>query len=208
MEFHGLKETIKRSEDFFQIKPIKAPFYYCYGKVEMSHILVIENDFPGIFAYVYQENEIYAGSSLSNFLLALSTFCNSDESVLPEISELEWFRPIAASIPELCLLADVWYEGDWNYSENDYEKFLSESPHFHLSKMEFIETLIQINKKWKDIYKIQKVIDCLLNIFELTKYPETWFYAVHETEKDLFALNNSIKQAISRGVRRIRFKFC
>src|SRR4051794_19903802 len=109
----------------------------------------------------YSQDQL-AGKALTVFLLALYEYC-FNTGLSAEIQA--WFSQLQAQTFEpgsLCALAESWYSGDWNYSENDYEQFRIDSPETPLDKDEFVKTVRQVNQKWTSTDILYSCVDSIL----------------------------------------------
>jgi len=156
---------------------------------------------------VLLDNNLTAGKCLFGLLSTLSCYCDTR---IPQQQEvISWFLPLEKSIPNICNLADVWYEGDWNYTVDEYERFVSETSFENMTKESFEKIIIQIENKWKDIHEINKIVLGLISVLDSNpdKFQDTWFFDRINTIPELKALDKHMNICKSLGAKSIRFKF-
>lgn len=171
----------------------------------MSRHAIVETDISEKLD-VYLENGALAGNRISDLLTAVMVYCDGSAKALGMEEVDNWFSLIISFIPDLCSLKNIWYEGDWDYDENEYAKFLMDAPQMLLSKTEFIKTIRQINHKWTEIEVVTNSVIKLNESFKFSQLKETWWYSGVETGKEISALENTLRQAMALGAKKVRIK--
>jgi hypothetical protein len=174
----------------------------------MSDYLLLEIDAEQIKEIeVVLDNGLSAGKALFSFLSTLS--CYFDPRISNGNDVIEWFSGIKKVILDIEILAESWYQGDWNYSTDEYERFLQETSLSTFSKERFISSVRQVEEKWKDIRETEEAVTELIS--ELQSNPEeyfnTWFFDQHYSLKELEALARSLQMGIMQGARKVRLRF-
>ncbi len=174
----------------------------------MSVVLKIESEIAKESFYVYTKDGTFSGGSLEKFLIALSAYYSSNRNFPEDPDELTYISSITNKIPDLELLANVWYEGDWDYQEDEYENFLANSPCMPLPKKEFEKCIRQIREKWTEGGKILDILIQLQEELLHNPIKDSWFFDQEFTMADLSALINTMKNLNLYRNERIRLKFC
>jgi hypothetical protein len=148
---------------------------------------------------------IIAGNLLTRFFSAISLYCMNS---IPEKVHFEsWFSPHIKAFPDLCILNTAYYGGEWNYKDDEYEKFLSNSSQMQLTKEEFSRTIEQVKENWTEIDAIIAPIVRLNELFLDVQFTETWWFIPEESEKELSALELALKEAKVAGAAKARIQF-
>lgn len=174
----------------------------------MSVVLKIEFEISKESSYVYNRDGTFSGASLENFLIGLSAYYSSNQKVPNGLDELNFFLPVVSKISNLELLSNVWYEGDWDYQDNEYEKFLVNSPNMPLPQDEFEKCIHQMRDKWTNPFILLEILIQLQDELLQNPIEDTWFFDQKCTMADLSALISALQNLKLDKNERIRLKFC
>ena len=168
----------------------------------MSQNAYVETEFN--VEGVLLQNGSPIGNLLSNFLAAISVYCMDSISIKDESLRLFIFNESLKM--HLCLLANAWYSGEWNYAEEDYDKFLKNSPEMPLSKEDFVDAVRQVNHKWTNLEALIEALILIINFLEHNEIDKLWWYTPGETEQELHALAYTLRRAKNLGANIVRIK--
>src|SRR3990172_1804209 len=136
-----------------------------------------------------------AGKALAPFLLALATYCSAN-NVSTEIQR--WFSKLQAQSVEpasFCALAKAFYSGDWNYSEDEYNEFVRNSPGLPLSHDEFVKTLRQVAQIWVDIESLHSIVNEFIRLLQEIRLESALWYDPQWTLLNFQALSQTLSKA-------------
>jgi hypothetical protein len=174
----------------------------------MSDFLLLETDTEQLREIkIVFENGLTAGKAILTFLSTLSCYLDSKTSI--ENDAMEWFSSIEILISNIGCLTNSRYHGDWNYSCDEYERFLTETSLISITKERFISSVRQVEEKWKDIREIDETVTKLISLLQSNpeKYKNTWFFDHHYTLGEFIALSGCLQMGIKQGAKKVRLSF-
>jgi len=150
-------------------------------------------------------NGVNVGPSLVTFLTTLSAL----DTFETESIERQWFDSLLdESKTNIPLLGKIIYSGDWNYGQDDYQKFLDTWKGYGLANIkeeQFQDTLTNINNMWTPIQELVEIVKELTSLFDKLKKDYYWYS--HEGTPFAFSVVSSVlQQLLEQGIDRIRFK--
>ncbi len=169
----------------------------------MSDFAYLETDVSEKIRIALPDGRV-VGKLLSGFLLAMLNFLTISN---PDKEIKNWFQLLKNQTPDITPFSNIWYGGEWDYSEDDYEKFLNDAPQMQIPKEEFLSIIRQVKTKWSDVDIIYDIVKSLNLLLSKNSFPPTWFYIPGETEKELKALENALLKAKHIGAKKIRIQF-
>jgi len=170
----------------------------------MSFVAFVETDAGDPLRVRHSDGRL-GGNALVTFLVPSSTYC-SGAKVPSEVQQ--WFSKFEVETKgAICLLAEAFYSGNWDYGEDEYEEFLRDSPELLLTQEEFKKTIRQVMQKWVDIEHLLASVNKLINIFESANFEASPWYDPKWTLNDFQALSRTLSLAVERGAKRARIKF-
>lgn len=124
---------------------------------------------------------------------------------------LNWFPLIIERMNEpLCLLAEANHE-PWDYKENEYQQYLKEqqaeqflSP---MTQEQFINECYLSVDPWLSPKHMQNIVDELVQILNLLKLEDTWWYSEQHLIPSLQELSKELENAKRQGIRKVRFGY-
>lgn len=175
----------------------------------MSFSAIVELDNGDSFHVLHDDGSI-GGYAVESFLNVLQNFCLDGEPAYDEIRQ--WFGKLQSISQEpVCRmvqpLLQCIYFGQWDYDEEDYELFLSQSPAMPLSKKEFLNTLRTIEQTWIDLPTLQTALENLISLLAASQLEGNWWYQPQTTEADFLAVAETIRKHSSGSAGKIRIQF-
>ncbi len=135
---------------------------YLYLEVDSGERLSINN-----------HEGLNVGKALIAFLNLLSIY----EDVLDDATEQSWFRRFETqSRFDLKILGNAVYSGNWEFQENEYERFLActdDNP--FKNEKEFREGMQSLDNKWTSIELAIEVTNEMIRVFKNMNNEEHWF---------------------------------
>jgi hypothetical protein len=169
----------------------------------MSFVAFVETDNSDPLRVRHSDGRL-GGNALVTFLVPLSAYC-SGIKVPSEVQQ--WFSKFEVEAKgEICILAEAFYGGKWDYNEDEYEKFLRESPELPLTQEEFKKTIREVMQKWADIQRLLTSVNKLISMFERANLDASPWYDPKWTMNDFQALAQTLSLAVERGAKRARIK--
>ncbi len=149
-------------------------------------------------------NGANVGPSLVTFLTTLSAL----DTFEAESIERQWFDSLLdESKTNIPLLGKIIYSGDWNYGQDDYQKFLDTWKGYELANIteeQFQDTLKNINNMWTPIQELVDIVEELLSLFDNLKEDYYW-YSNEGTPLAFSVVNSLLQQFLVQGIARVRF---
>ena len=146
-----------------------------------------------------------AGDALLSFLVTLWNVCNEKEQN-PETKE--WFKKLQKDGNQaICKLANVFYSGNWDYSENEYQRYLNESPQIPLSEDDFIATLSQLKEKWISLVVMEEITTTIYKLLTTGGINSDAWYAPEYSIEDFQGLLTKLSEVRRHGVKEVRLHF-
>ena len=168
----------------------------------------IEAD-TGDYLTVRNDSNRMVGKAALAFLGAMSSYCigSNDEETQNWFSQFEKHSP-----KPVCSLLEpldqVYYVGDWNYTEDEYDIFIKRSPEFaNFPEDRFKNAVRQVNEKWTSTTAVLNSIDALLSLLDQVLPVSTYWYNPEHTIPDLRYIQRTIVFLQERGAEKIRIKF-
>lgn len=173
----------------------------------MSFRASIETNISQDFQILLPTGQI-GGNALMAFLIPLTNFCLDDN----DVSIKSWLNNIPLShhrsICDLIQsLSQAHFSGDWAYNEDEFTLFQSHNPDYMLAEEEFKQIIHQMDMKWTNIQILVTDLADLLDVLTKGNPPATWWYDPQGTIQDIFALYNTLQQAVNQGASLARIKF-
>jgi len=167
--------------------------FYGFLEVENRQTLSINDD-----------NDLNVGTPLVAFLsIYRSIDFDNDNS-----PEYQWFAKLESQTDiDLRILAQIFYAGEWNFTTEEYHKFVSS---WHsgqvISEDEFKRTVAEIENMWAPI---DKVIQSAEEINRLLSPigEDTYWYSSKDTPQAIRALLNILKRVRKSGGKKVRIQF-
>jgi len=153
---------------------------------------------------IIRNDGLLAGNTLIYFENIYSGY---NEYYSKDSQEYIWFKKFENfSKFDLRVLWNIFYSGNWDYQEHEYEYFKHrEKNEFIESEEDFIEAIKTYDKLWKPINDLVEVVSEILRI--LPKMDgETYWFSLEETVIEFQALRDTLILARSRGGEEIRIK--
>jgi hypothetical protein len=152
---------------------------------------------------ICNENKVNVGNPLSTFLASYEDyFLRGRESPC-----FEWFLTIEKkmAIDPKILLVNIYF-GENNYSNNEIEEIKSKINEMDENKKAYLETLQNIEKKWRLIDDIEDAINDLFRILDEETESNYWFDPVH-TVTAFKSLRHILQSIEIDGKHEIRLNF-
>lgn len=159
---------------------------------------------------LWHPNGLLGGNPIASFLLSLSIYCDKDDDDFEETRE--WFSRLeSVSEVSLCELAQPLlsgrYFGDWDYREDEYERFSAQNQGRPLSKAEFKQILQQLANMWVPVEEMLNVVTILVDLLAKADLEATGWYDPQDTLADFLALKEAVEIANRAPECRIRIQF-
>lgn len=104
------------------------------------------------------------------------------------------------------LINRIMYAGNWNYTEEDYDRFRAyEVHHPRISKADFAKTIRKVANLWTPIDEVIEVVSELVGILPQMG-SETYWFSPHDTMHDFCGLLNALVLAKARCGRTVRIR--
>lgn len=152
---------------------------------------------------LWHTDGIPGGGQIDSFLNVLVNYCFEDKNDIRSQEVDHWFSKIEAitkqSICELTKpLRTGFYYGSWEYTEKEYDRFLSHARDMPLSEDDFKQTLQHVAKTWVDAEEMLNMVNTLIDLFEKAELEATWWCFSNETLADFLALKEAV-EIVNRG---------
>jgi len=155
------------------------------------------------------------GKALLAFLTPLDNYCATDKAE-PEDEPLrnwfDWFSRLDSQAdPSLAettkAFRQVYYVGERNFLESDYELYRSRTRDLPLSAAEFISTIEALEATWTDAKSVLQSIESLLHLL-MTSNPEPvdGLYNPSDTLPDLQGLRDVLDIFVKRNAEKVRIQ--
>lgn len=167
----------------------------------MSVDLFIEVDTGEVFG-ILLPNGTFAGKAIYSFETIFLNYEHYDHNS----SEYKWFNKFKKLVrTDLSLVGKILYSGNWDYDENEYDRFVAcEQYHSDMSKEEFIRTINAVDKMWTNIDDVVSVIRELIRILPKTERNVDWF-SLDDTILEYKALLDTLLLVKTRRGEEVRF---
>jgi len=154
---------------------------------------------------VEYDNGINVGHGLVTFMTTLSALDTFEADGLERL----WFDSLLEQAKtNIPLLGKIIYSGDWNYGQEDYQKFQEYWKDYELANIteeSFQNTLLRINNMWTPITELVEIVEELISLSDNLREDYYW-YSHGGTFPAFLAVNNALHQLMEQGISRIRFK--
>lgn len=134
------------------------------------------------------------GNALLTFIVPLALFCRGEAE--PEVHT--WFTTLEGEQP-LCELVgpllQSWYDGNWHYQEDEYDRYLEGHAHNPITEVAFRETVCALNGRWSTTQPLRASARGLLLLLTSEERTATWWYHPQSTPLELQALIDTIELA-------------
>jgi|GEM_PF-2308795 hypothetical protein len=149
------------------------------------------------------------GKALLNFLTTAEAGCRKGNSA--EEGVAAWIHDFNENSEiNLCdtveKLNHVYYSGNWDYEEDEYNFFIHRSPGSGMSEADFKRAIEEVRKMWTDIEGLIKDIKVLFNEFRKGYLKETDWYVEQDTVGDFEGLLNGLLLAKDRDAKEVRIR--
>ncbi|MEM8534279.1 MAG: hypothetical protein AAGF95_25760 [Chloroflexota bacterium] len=146
------------------------------------------------------------GKALLAFLVPLELFCQGKA----EAEVQHWFAALESK-QTLCQITESflhsWYDGNWQYQEDDYGRYLQEHVHDPMTEATFRETICTLNSRWSATQPLRASAEALLQRLTSEDRTATWWYHPQATPLELQALIDTIERAENSGATLVRICF-
>jgi hypothetical protein len=121
--------------------------------------------------------------------------------------EFEWFSKLdKLTEKDPGLIDRIMYSGNWNYDEEDYERFRAcEGLYQDISKTDFIRTVREVVNLWTPIDDVIAVVSELVEVLPKMGTETDWF-SPQDTIEDFHGLLNILILAKSRRGQNVRIR--
>ena len=151
-------------------------------------------------------NGTTGGKALSAFIVPLELFCRGEAE--PEVQT--WFTELESK-QTLCQITEPllqsWYDGNWQYQEDEYERYLQEHAHDPITEAIFRETVRTLNSRWSATQPLKTSTKKLLLLLISEDRVATWWYHPQATPLELQVLIDTIEHAENSGATSVRVCF-
>lgn len=177
----------------------------------MSVAAMIETDHGECFR-LWHEDGLMGGQGIESFLNVLINYCFEDEDDARSQEVDDWFAQLESvsgqSICELTKpLRTGFYYGSWEYTEDEYERFLTQARDMPLSEAEFKQMLRHVDSTWVPADKVLDMVTTLIDLLMGTDLEATWWYDPQETLDDFRALKQAVEIANRAPECKMRIQF-
>ena len=134
----------------------------------------------------------YGGKAILTFLTIYSGYIS--DFYKGESIEVAWYQELEHKAKlNLRKLAEIYYAGDWDYEEDEYDNFRRNHPTMYLDMNEknFKRTINAVHKKWTPVNELTPMVEGLLHI--LPEMSETYWYSPTDTLDDFAGLLETFK---------------
>jgi len=143
---------------------------------------------------------------------ALEAFTSVYEGIETEFfgeqsQEYQWFRKLEEiSKIDLSLICNISYVGNWDYGEEEYDRFKRcDGYNSEISEEEFCIAVKSVRKMWTPIDKVIEVVEESIRILpQLGK--ETYWFSPHATINDFEGLLDTLLLAKQRMAKEVRLR--
>lgn len=177
----------------------------------MSVEATIETEY-GERLLVWRANGFPGGQGVESFLNVLINYCFEDEDDIRSLEVDDWFAKLeAVSEQSICELTKPlrtgFYYDSWEYTEDEYERFLAQARDMPLSEAEFKHMVQHVASTWVPADKMLNTVATLLDLLTVTGLEATWWYDPQGTLDDFRSLKEAVEIANRAAKCRIRIKF-
>ena len=136
-----------------------------------------------------------------------SLYSNYKDSFEAGSWELEWFRKLdQLTEKNPSLISEIMYAGNWNYAEEDYDRFRAcEGVDQKISETDFIKTIREVANLWTPIDDVIEVVRELVEVLPKMGTETDWF-SPQDTMEDFRGLLNTLVLAKTRYGERVRLR--
>ena len=146
------------------------------------------------------------GNALLALLVPLELFCRGEAESEVQI----WFTELESK-HTLCQITEPllqsWYDGNWQYQEDEYERYLQEHAHTPMTEETFRETIHTLNSRWSATQPLRASTEALLQRLTSVDRTATCWYHPQATPLELQALIDTIERAEENGATLVRVCF-
>jgi hypothetical protein len=142
-------------------------------------------------------------------LLPLMVYCDfrSGRWEDEEYKEMnEWVSAIASRMQEdLCILERAISSSEWDYSEDDYERFCGEMNQDRaISQEQFVKACRDLEQKWTSTELLKRVVDDFTRIVEEIHPQDRGWYEEEHSLPQFKSLSESLALAMEKGYLKVR----
>ena len=168
----------------------------------------VETDLGEVIRVVCPDGST-GGKVLLNFLTIAEAGCRKGNSVEEDVAA--WINDFNENSEiNLCdtieKLNHVYYSGNWDYEENEYNFFIDRSPGSGMSEADFKRAIEEVRKMWADIEGLIKDVKVLVNEFRKGYLKETDWYVEQDAVGDFDGLLNALILAKARDTKEVRIR--
>lgn len=100
----------------------------------------------------------------------------------------------------------MYYSGNWDYQEDEYDFFVHRSPGLEMSELEFQRTVTEVREMWVEIHVLINDVRVLVSEFRKGYLKETDWYVEEDTIGDFEGLLNTLILAKERNAKEVRIR--
>jgi hypothetical protein len=100
----------------------------------------------------------------------------------------------------------VYYPGNWDYQDDEYDFFLHRSSDSAMSEADFKIAIEEVRNMWTDIERLIKDVRVLVNEFKRGYLKKTDWYVEQDTVGDFEGLLNALLLAKDRDAKEVRIR--
>ena len=168
----------------------------------------VETDFGEVIR-VIRPDGLAGGKALLSFLTIAGSGCS--KSNLAEEAIVAWINDFNESsefnfCDTLEKLNNVYFSGNWDYQDDEYDFFLYRSPGSEMSEADFKRAIEEVRKMWTDIQELIRDVKVLVDEFRKSHLKETDWYVEQDTIGDFEGLLNALILAKERNAREVRIR--
>ena len=168
----------------------------------------VETNFGEVIRVICPDGST-GGKALLNFLTITESGCRKDISTDEDV--VAWINDFNEnSGADFCdtveKLIHVYYPGNWDYQDDEYDFFLHRSPGLGMSEIDFRRAIAEIREKWTDIQELIKDVKVLVDEFRKGYLKETDWFVAQDTVSDFEGLWNALILAKGRDAEQVRIR--
>ena len=167
----------------------------------MGFYLCLEVD-TGDFLQILHPDGGFAGNGLINFFNMYSDY---EDHYQEDSIEYQWGKRFESlTQTDLRVFWDILYSGEWNYGEEEYERFKKCTRYNPFKdEEEFKREIRAINNLWKPIDDVIKAVEETLRILKEMREETYWFSSTDTVQEfeGLFQTLSLAKQHYGKDVR-------
>jgi hypothetical protein len=164
---------------------------------------VVQTDTGETLNIMHPEGQM-GGNPIFTFWTELRSYCDGNET-----EHSAWFKRAEALLAqELCLfcqpLITSLCDGNWNYTEDDYDLYGMRAGASKMSAEEFLKRVSDTHNAWVDIHSLINCVEQLTSLLKSISENENQWRDSSEILKDFEALHETLLLLAKRKTSQVR----